>query len=86
MILGGTMHLSQLEDIKDLITIFTLGSEIFAILVKCVHGRTYNNTTKVGNKLADRVDGDTLNYLIKMVAVMVLLLENASLIKPSNCK
>jgi hypothetical protein len=85
MILGGTMHLSQLEDIKDLITIFTLGSEIFAILVECVHDRTYN-TTKVGNKLADRVDGDTLNYLIKMVAVMVLLLENASLIKPSNCK
>jgi hypothetical protein len=41
MILGGTMHLSQLEDIKDLITIFTLGSEIFAILVECVHGRTH---------------------------------------------
>lgn len=79
------MHLSQLEDIKDLITIFTLGSEIFASLVKCVHDRTYN-TTKVGNKLADRVDGDTLNYLIKMVAVIALLLENASLIKPSNCK
>jgi hypothetical protein len=62
-----------------------LGSEIFASLVKCVHDRTYN-TTKVGNKLADRVDGDTLNYLIKMVAVIALLLENASLIKPSNCK
>lgn len=58
MILGATVHLSQLEDIKDLITIFTLSSEIFASLVKCVHDRTYN-TTKVGNKLADRVDGDT---------------------------
>lgn len=86
MILGATVHLSQLEDIKDLITIFTLGSEIFASLVKCVHDRTYN-TTKVGNKLADRVDGDTpYNYLIKMVAVIALLLENASLMKSSNCK
>jgi hypothetical protein len=41
MILGATVHLSQLEDIKDLLTIFTLGSEIFASLVKCVHDRTY---------------------------------------------
>jgi hypothetical protein len=41
MILGATVHLSQLEDIKDLITIFTLRSEIFASLVKCVHDRTY---------------------------------------------
>ena len=62
MILGATVHLSQLEDIKDLITILTLGSEIFAGLVKCVHVRTYN-TTKVGNKLADRVDGGTLTII-----------------------
>ena len=62
MILGATVHLSQLEDIKDVITIFTLGSEIFVGLVKCVHVRTYN-TTKVGNKFADRVDGDTLTII-----------------------
>ena len=62
MILGATVHLSQLEDIKDLITIFTLGSEIFAGLVKCVQVRTYN-TTKVGNQLADRVDGVTLTSI-----------------------
>ena len=62
MILGATVHLSQLEDIKDVITIFTLGSEIFAGLVKCVHVRTYN-TTKVCNKLAERVDGDTLTII-----------------------
>jgi hypothetical protein len=64
MILGATVHLSQLEDIKYLITIFTMSSEIFASLVKCVHDRTYN-TTKVGNKLADRVDGDTLTLFDK---------------------
>jgi hypothetical protein len=62
VILGATVHLSQLEDIKDLITIFTLDSAIFSSLVKCVHDRT-SNTTKVGNKLADRVDGDTVTII-----------------------
>jgi hypothetical protein len=63
MILGATVHLSQLEDIKDLITIFTLGSEIFASLVKCVHDRTYITQQKWVISLLIGVDGDTLTII-----------------------
>ena len=84
MVFSAPVQLSELEDIKDLVTIFALRSESFAILVKCVH--IIYAMAKVGNKRGAQIVVDTpsIIYFSMIVAVMAVPSENASLMNLSN--